>query len=155
MPPSVRVGNDSLESLKFRLTERMNRFDAKVNKSMKEIVVKTHYVIASGTPVDTGQARSNWRASSAALVPTNVIQPYAPGKKLGLQETGNLAASQAQVRRAVRPWRARSGKPLHLFNNWPLITELNNGSISAQGRNFIEEGQRVSRNLMRKEKWFR
>lgn len=147
------MADDSLKSLAFRLTKRMNRFDARVNKTMKEIVVKSHYVTASGTPADTGQARSNWRASGALVQPNNVISAYVPGKKLGISETQNLNAANAQVRRVVRAWSAKTGKPLYLFNNWPQIDALNNGTISKQGSHFVEAGERVADNMLKRTKW--
>ena len=131
--------NDLL-SLGLRLNRRAEGMEVKVNRRMREAIVSTHRVIASGTPVDTGQARSNWRGSSAANAPTDVIEAYAPGTKLGISETANLASANAQVARAATRWKATSGRPFFIFNNWPLISDLNAGNISTQGSFFLQAG---------------
>lgn len=147
--------SQSLSTLSRRLEKRGERFEKDANRSMRKVVVKAHYVYAEGVPVDTGEARSNTRGTSARTVPRNVIPPYAPGKKLGRGETGNLNAANAQCARAARVWKASSGKPFVIFNNWPEISRLNNGQISAQGSHFKERAARVLRNEIRKVKWIR
>lgn len=131
---------NDLSSLNLRLNRRVNKMEDRVNRNVRDAVVGAHRVIASGTPVDTGQARSNWRGFSGLNAPSNVIEPYAPGEKLGISETANLEAANAQVRRAAMNWKPSSGKRFLIFNNWPLISDLNAGTISKQGSFFIEAG---------------
>ena len=147
----------SLKQLATTMYDDAQEFEKTVNKEAREIVVKTHYVFASGVPVDTGEARSNTRGSSARVTPSNVIPAYAPGVKLGIEETGNLNAANAQCKRAAKVWKAAGGpnKPFVIFNNWSEIERLNNGDISAQGRHFVQRAEKTARRLIRKAKWYR
>jgi len=147
----------SLRQLATSMYDDAQEFEKIVNREAREIVVETHRVFASGVPVDTGQARSNTRGSSALATPSNVIPPYVPGVKLGIAETGNLNAANAQCRRAAKVWKASGGarKPFVIFNNWPEIERLNNGDISSQGRHFVQRAEKTARRLIRKARWYR
>lgn len=110
----------------------------RVEGQVREAVTEAHRIAASGTPVDTGEARSNWRGVEGSLGTPRVIPPYSPGKKLGIAETANLEASSKQCKKAVKNWKPFDENPFHIFNVWPLIVDLNAGSISKQGRRFYE-----------------
>ena len=117
------------------------------NRELKNAISETHYLIASGTPVDTGEARSNWRGNNT-IVPTGMIPPHAPGEKLGISETSNLNAASIQVRGALNFWPPLSGSTFYVFNNWRLIIPLNNGTISKQGSHFFDRGVRFARRAL-------
>jgi hypothetical protein len=105
--------------------------------------------LIDATPVDTGRARSNWRAvagpGSLGRTPTNTLAPYAPGRKLGLSETANASAAKAAVAKAiqtaandilaVRGLKGRAGKApptARIFNNTSYIGMLNYAGSSPQ-----------------------
>lgn len=88
-----------------------------------------------GTPVDTGLHRSNWRVGIDRR-PGGVINPYAPGKKLGIAERANanaaIAAAEVQIQK-IRPGRGRRVDfNVFVVNNAPVIGKLNAGQISTQ-----------------------
>lgn len=88
-----------------------------------------------GTPVDTGEHRSNWRVGYGRR-PGGTIRPYAPGKKLGINERANavaaISAAEVQIRK-IRPGRGfRVILPVYVVNNAPVISRLNAGQISTQ-----------------------
>ena len=77
---------------------------------------------ASGTPVDKGVARSNWRLSVGART-FAVIPAYSPGNKLGIGERANLNATLAAGRNVLRGLKTRQA--VILTNNVDYIDELN------------------------------
>lgn len=143
----------SLRTLPLRLDKRFKRFEKKVDDRSRIIIVSAQNAAAGGTPVDKGRARSNWRISTAAQPPSNVIPAYAPGEKLGIGESANLRGALAQGKRVASRWRASQGKTIALFNNWDQIERLNNGEISRQGSHFVEAAQRKLLQLARTTKW--
>ncbi len=84
---------------------------------------------ASGTPVDKGVARSNWRLSVGART-FAVIPAYSPGNKLGIGERANLNATLAAGRNVLRDLKTRQA--VILTNNVDYIDLLNEGSHSDQ-----------------------
>lgn len=84
-------------------------------------------VAASGTPVDKGVARSNWRISIGART-FAVIPAYAPGKNLGIDETANLRATLAAGRAALLTLtRSNANSAAILTNNVEYIDLLDQG----------------------------
>lgn len=95
--------------------------------------------VVRATPVDTGEARSNWRVGVGA--PTRgVIPPYAPGKKLGLSETGNasaaIAAGIARINTVKNTGFLKTA--LYLSNHTRHISILNTGHSGQASEGFIE-----------------
>jgi len=131
----------TLTTLPQRLEKRFKRFEKKVDTRGRNIVIGAHIAAARGTPADTGEARSNWRMTAAAVIPSGQIPAYAPGKDLGIEETQNLSIAVAQGKRVAARWKPSGGKPIHLFNNWSQIERLNNGEISQQGSHFVESAR--------------
>ncbi len=100
-------------------------------------------VAASGTPVDKGVARSNWRLSIGART-FAVIPAYSPGKNLGIGERNNLnavlAAGRGVLRTLVR------GQAVILTNNVDYIDLLNEGEHSSQSSGgFIQAAAAAAR----------
>ncbi len=91
--------------------------------------------VVLATPVDTGKARSNWQVGVGAPA-EGVVSPYAPGKRLGIGETGNangaINAGMAVIRYSD------PDQPLFISNNVEYIGKLNDGSSAQSGAQFIE-----------------
>lgn len=144
---------DTLATLSTRLSRRVDRFELKVDKRTKEIVGTTVMTAAEGTPVDSGEARSNWRISAAVRTPGTVIPPYVPGEKLGINETANLGGVRAHANRVLALWKPAKDRPIAIFNNWEHIERLNSGEISQQGSHFIERARAKMVQLTKQTKW--
>lgn len=102
---------------------------------MNNVVLAVSDFIIRGTPVDTGQARSNWLPSHR--VPMNgTIAPYAPGRHLGISETTNADRAMDRVRSAVaaRPL----GETFYLSNNVEYIEDLNQGTSRQAPTMFVQ-----------------
>lgn len=87
------------------------------------------------TPVDTGKARSNWIMSINAPV-SDVIEPYAPGVKLGISETSNLIAALNQAAAVLHGH--HDSDPIYISNNVDYIGLLNQGSSKQAPALFVE-----------------
>lgn len=103
--------------------------------------------VVEATPVDTGEARSNWRVGLGAQ-PTAVIPPYAPYPK-GSKANGAGRGESANARAAIAAGNARidsvrgvSGVGLTtaiiIANNTRQIGFLNAGSSKQAPGGFVE-----------------
>ncbi len=99
-------------------------------------------VVASGTPVDKGVARSNWRLSIGART-FAVIPAYSPGKNLGIGERGNLNAVLSAGR--AKLLELKLGQAVILTNNVDYIDDLNAGSSGQSSGGFIETAGAAAR----------
>lgn len=115
---------------------------------VKRVSIKALKILVTGTPVDTGQHRSNWRVGIGA--PTRaVIAPYSPGKNLGINESGNANAAIAAGRARIESVRGKPGVGLttaiYISNNAPAITKLNSGSSTQSPGGFVEMASAAAR----------
>ena len=104
--------------------------------------MKALRVMAGGTPVDKGVARSNYRVSKGSRT-FAIIPAYSPGKDLGIGEQANLRAVLAQGRAALSD--LKPGQAAFITNNVPYIEQLNNGSSKQSPGGFLEAGAAAAR----------
>jgi len=130
--------NDFIK-LQVSLKDLTSTFEKNVDTYSRKIVREGANTAIMGTPVDTGEARSNWRGSPSKNPPRGQIPAYAPGGKLGINETANAGIASSAINATLSSrWVPSSGKPFVLFNNWKLIEDLNSGTVSEQGSHFVE-----------------
>lgn len=105
---------------------------------VKKVAKKALRTLVRSTPVDTGEARSNWRVGIGA--PTrSVIEPYAPGKKLGIGETANAAAAiAAGVARINSLPKGPLKTSVYISNNTRHINLLNEGRSNQAPAGFVD-----------------
>ena len=95
---------------------------------VKQIAEEILRGVVSDTPVDTGQAKSNWIVS-INKPSTDTRGPYVPGKK-GSTAVENIIAT---VEMGVQKFAAyEGGDAIHITNNLDYIEGLNDGSLSNQ-----------------------
>jgi len=82
--------------------------------------------VVPATPVDTGKARGNWRATLAVAPPVDEIDRLSPDGS----ESIRLAVNRIN--------RFKAGKQLHIFNNVSYLVYLNNGWSQQAPAGFIE-----------------
>lgn len=110
----------------------------------KRVAKRTLTALVEGTPVDEGDARSNWRVSLGN--PTrSVIPAYSPGKKLGIGERQNArAAIQAgfsvinQLRVGAKRGTGQAGSALFITNAIPYLGRLRDGYSSQQPNDWVQ-----------------
>lgn len=97
---------------------------------VRRVAKSTLKLLVLKTPVDKGDARSNWRVSIGNQTFAR-IPAYAPGRHLGLGERANanaaIAIGFAKIEQ-LRPGRGNPlGSALYITNNVPYIERLNAG----------------------------
>jgi hypothetical protein len=121
-----------------RMQIRADRFGKNVDRIARRAALAIDQTLVLATPVDTGRARSNWRAQVGSP-PSGTIQPYVPGSKLGIGEQANAAAAIQQAAGQVASWRPSTEVPLFISNNVAYIGKLNEGSSKQAPANFVEQ----------------
>lgn len=130
-----------------QFARNITRTGVNLPRAVNAVVIAACYAISDtvidGTPVDTGEARSNWQVSLGAPV-NSVIPAYTPypkfshGNGRGIAETANAAAAKAAAR-AVIVLR-QPGQTVYLQNSVEHIQLLNAGSSQQAPAMFVELG---------------
>jgi hypothetical protein len=117
----------------------MARRGADVERNATELVrVVAKSVIETvtrATPVDTGQAVSNWQVRVDQDA-TNVIPAYYPGSLRSTAGANIWAAIEAGY--SVISRYNGNNKRIHITNNVPYIGELNDGSSRQAPASFVQ-----------------
>lgn len=136
----------TLDEFSIRMKALGNRIVHNSAQLTRKVGLAADQAIVTGTPVDTGRARSNWQ-TTINVAATDVIDTYAPG------HDGNTGAENAQA--AIRQAEAvisgyTSGEEIKITNNLPYIQRLNDGYSAQAPAHFVEdalaEAERVVRN---------
>jgi len=133
------------------LPNRMNKLGGTITKGVSKLVQDVAKgigaTVVDTTKVDTGAARSNWRASISAPA-SGIIPPYAPGVKLGIGEGANSSAAKAQHKQVMERFDATRNRSIFITNNIPYIGVLNNGdSLHAPGK-MVQLGLQTGRAIL-------
>ncbi len=104
-----------------------NRMDKVVSKLVKKAATTAGRRAVETTRVDTGKARSNWRANLNAPAASGNFPPYAPGNKLGFGERANLTAAVAQHKSVISAFDIRRHQAVFISNGVSYIGRLNDG----------------------------
>lgn len=119
------------------------RIEARVDALTKNLSVLTRNTtraiinrLAIATPVDTGEAVSNWQVSLAGPQ-TAHLPPYVPGEK-GSTRIDNQRAMLRAARAIIPGFFVAKGQILYIGNGAPHIEKLNQGSSSQAPAGFVE-----------------
>lgn len=120
----------TLAQFSQNIRKRGSQIENAGTRFTKAVAKRALRALVLATPVDTGNARSNWRVGIGA--PTRAeIEPYSPGKKLGIGERANANAAIAAGLARINSVRGVSGRGLetaiYINNNTPYIGNLPNG----------------------------
>jgi hypothetical protein len=106
---------------------------ANVDAGWRATALAIDQAVVTSTPVDTGRARSNWRAGVGAN-PGGVVPAASPG--VG-GSTAAESASQA-IDDATAVIGGADGDIIYISNNLPYIQALNDGSSAQAPAGFVE-----------------
>ena len=114
------------------LPRRMDRLGGKtirkgVSKLVQEVAQGIGNTLVDATPVDTGLARSNWRATLSGPA-SGTIPAYSPGNALGLGEGANASAAKGQQNSVIKRFDIKKHSNIFITNNIPYIGLLEAGS---------------------------
>lgn len=125
----------SLNDFSRHITLLGDRVGKNCDKLVRKIALAADQAVVSGTPVDTGRARSNWIVQKGSPR-DGVIDPYVEGES-GSTGAANVQAALNQGEKVIRSY--KYGDEIHITNNLPYIQELNDGSSAQASENFVEE----------------
>ena len=121
------AGVFSFNQLPQRMTKLGNHVGGKaIDRVVKNAATAFGSVVVDRTGVDTGKARSNWRASLGRPIGGKAREPYAPGKKLGIGETANKQAVKAQQQANIIQYKAQLHRSIFFTNRTSYIETINN-----------------------------
>lgn len=135
------------------------------NGAAKDVADAIAIDLVSHTPVDVGEAMSNWRVSLNK--PEDEILPaYNPspsGKMRGGVWThtvepvvtyfANVGEATAQIEEALAP--KQPGEPIYITNNEPYIQKLNDGSSTQEPAGFVDRALVLARVIVDKYRFLR
>ena len=133
-----------MEHLGADITRGITRLAQNVAKGIGATVVDT-------TRVDTGMARSNWRATIDAPA-AGIIPPYSPGNHLGISETANANAAKAQQKSVIERYDASKRPSIFITNRVPYIGYLNNGTPKLAPGLMVQQGFATGRAIVQSTK---
>lgn len=113
--------------------------DAAVKAASRNVLLE----LAMATPVDTGEAVSNWQVG-VGQAPASVLPPFVPGEKGSTADTNRMAMSDAGIAK-IDAYRSGQGQAVHIVNNAKHIGPLNDGHSKQAPANFIEMAVRAGR----------
>lgn len=113
---------------------RGSRIQENTDRLVRKVALAADQAAVSGTPVDTGRAKSNWLVQVGSAN-TSEVEAYVPG--IGRSTASqNEDAALAQGRAEIAKY--KNGQEIHITNNLPYIGELNDGSSAQAPKNFVE-----------------
>lgn len=107
------------------------RADALVKDAAKGIL----QAVVTDTPVDVGTAKSNWQVSLNSEA-SGTRTAYAPGKK-GSTGLDNIIAAVSIGDDHIDQY--NGGDEIHITNNLPYITDLNNGTSKQAPPGYVQD----------------
>lgn len=110
----------------------------------KRVAKKALRSLVEGTPVDVGDARSNWRVSLGN--PTRAVIPaFSPGRHLGIGERSNARATIAagfatinQLKVGAKRGTGQAGTAVFITNAIPYLGRLRNGYSAQQPNDWVQ-----------------
>lgn len=129
-----------------------NRLADRVEKSatriMRQLATGIGATLVDTTRVDTGKARSNWRATLNTPA-SGTIPPYAPGNKLGKGETANASAAKTQQQQVFSRFNVKKDRAIFITNNVPYIGILNAGRSGVAPDSMVEQAVLTGRAILK------
>lgn len=110
------------------------RIEQGVLRLHRDVTVQVATNLAQDTPVDTGQAKSNWVTSVGSAYGA-YIGPYVPGR-FGSTAGANINAAISQAQHAAAM--IQIGDTSYVTNNAPYIERLNQGYSLQAPSGFVE-----------------
>jgi hypothetical protein len=123
-----------------------------INEAKKSCARAVLSEVVRDTPVDTGEARSNWQVSVGGDI-TSIVPPYVPypkfshGNGQGTAETANAAAAISVGDANIDS--TQPGQDIFISNNVDHIGLLNEGSSRQAPAAFVQSGVVAGLNAVR------
>lgn len=155
----------TLEDLANGMKSLAQGLPAKANQLKKDIASTVNFDLLQTTPVDTGQAVSNWIVQNASAS-EETRPPFAPNREGYMKQSSgarawthrvdaevvrqaNVAPALALAKETIN--QAQPGEPIHITNNLDYIQALDEGH-SSQAENFVERAIILGTDLQKRAK---
>lgn len=137
-----------LKDFRRRMVIHADKLGQGVTRVVRKTALVADQAVVTGTPVDTGRARSNW-ITRMGEAEDSTIDPYSPGEG-GSTGPQNTQAAIEQCQRVVASYQL--GGNIHITNNLPYIQRLNDGHSQQAPANFVETAVLEAVEAVKKEK---
>ena len=127
----------SFEDLGDRLDRLSKRIEVNLEQGVKLVGNVVLGELVFGTPADTGRARSNHIVTLNGPS-TQTRDAFAPGEKLGSQETANALAAISAGSSVIGRFNIRKSAGIFITNNLDYIGLLNSGSSTQAPNGFVD-----------------
>ena len=127
----------SLSDFSRRITLRGRKVAEGADALTRKVALAADQAVVSGTPVDTGRARSNWIVELNAPRRATV-EPYSPGTG-GSTAGANTTAALEQGRAVISTYNGLRDSAIAISNNLPYIGRLNEGSSAQAPAGFVQK----------------
>jgi hypothetical protein len=117
--------------------KRSADIEKNATEALRKVALQCLNEVITGTPVDTGRAKSNWQVGVNESIASE-LEPYFPGEK------GSTASQNEQKAIDEGEFRIKSGVEGHgdvvfLRNNLDYIQKLNAGTSAQAPKEFVED----------------
>lgn len=127
-----------------------SRVEANSVRVKKEAALAALKFVVHSTPVDTGEAISNWLVGIGAPR-GETIRPHVPGDLGSTREANERATIQAgELVLATIRARGSQRDSIYISSALPYIAELNRGYSPQADPNFVELAMAAARDVIRK-----
>lgn len=120
---SINIGD--IDAAISKITKEL---DSSILEATTKLALTIYQVLTYATPVDTGRARTNWIFS--------IGKPSSEVITANLDKTGIIGLTKAQ---ATMQSNYKTGYTIHISNNLPYISRLNEGSSKQAPAGFVEK----------------
>ena len=119
-----------------RMELRGIRVVANSDAAVRRFALLADQAVVNATPVDTGRARSNWIVNFDAPT-TEVRETLAEGAAAG-------SAAIAEGAAKIATYNGEVNREIHLTNNLPYISRLNDGYSAQAPAGFVEQAVQIA-----------
>jgi hypothetical protein len=152
---------NSLSEVSKQLRQLAKNLPLRVNDLKKDVTKTINFDLLQTTPVDTGQAVSNWQVQLDSAA-EGIRPPFVDTPKGFMKQTSGVRAwnhrsdpevtRQANIGPALEVAsatieQAQPGQEIHVTNNLPYIQALDEGH-SSQAQNFVSRAIILGRDLV-------
>jgi hypothetical protein len=147
MQPLVNVSNNGSE-FRARMMRIAAGLDGNVNRSVRNFAFELITRLNVNNPIDTGQARSNWKVTIND--PSDFYRPlpdYAARRGKRKPDVAAISSAFAAARATIDTW-TNLHRVMYIQNNAPYIGFLNNGTDRHAATYFVETSIAESRRVL-------
>lgn len=127
-----------------RMAATAKTFESNAAQLIDKVALTVHSTVVLGTPVDTGRARGSWLVEVGRPAEGTATSPQDFGAGPAMAKAQEKLKGNTGGSSTLRPQR-----DVHITNNLPYITPLNQGHSKQAPAGFVEEAVAAGIKLVR------